>query len=154
MSEYQRAARYHERSIRRTAVSLKILLTKPATSDIVAEVRFYLSELNNEYERFKKICEQALENVDATITKDELKAFEDTIVADSDAVQKFVGPWISKATLFISDFEADKVRESLNQSSFLSPAGISNETNVKLPRINVPTFIGETEDFLEYCSLF
>lgn len=151
---YDRTARLIERTIKKNADVLKQLVQKPYSTDTICEVRWYISELNSDYDRLKHCLERGLDSVDQGAAAAEIRKEEDAIFNHFEGVKKLVSTTIAKGNSYISDFEGQRTRESLNNSTLNSTIHPATELNVKLPRIDLPKFDGKIEDFLEFSALF
>ncbi|XP_065219764.1 uncharacterized protein LOC135845228 [Planococcus citri] len=157
---YVHSSRYSGRCIVKLIETLKKLIANNYSIDNVSEVRVNLEELTKEFESYKRISSRGF-NL-ASVSKDaakpktdeEVSALEDKILAELEKVNKAVLPVIAKSKSYISEFEAQQTRESLNNSSMNMTGGFP-EPNVKLPRIDIPKFDGVAiENFLEFYAIF
>ncbi|XP_065204048.1 uncharacterized protein LOC135834139 [Planococcus citri] len=157
---YVHSSRYSGRCIVKLIETLKKLIANNYSIDNVSEVRVNLEELTKEFEWYKRISSRGF-NL-ASVSKDaakpktdeEVSALEDKILAELEKVNKAVLPVIAKSKSYISEFEAQQTRESLNNSSMNMTGGFP-EPNVKLPRIDIPKFDGVAiENFLEFYAIF
>lgn len=151
---YERTSRYFHLQIKRTGEWMKSIITKPSTAKNVEDVRSHLNQLTNKFDEFKQYVKRGFTTIDESLKPDDIKTLEETIIADSDKAKKYVSSLIGDANLFISEFEGVKMRESLNNTTLNTSASGIAEPNVKLLRINVPTFDGTFEDFSNLTCCF